>query len=165
VRVLASPEDLAKAVARELRGSGFAVRVVRSSVGSPADLTRDYAARARALRPGEAVVRAAEPSLRVDAARPGRGGRSTHLATLVATALPEGVAFLAGASDGVDGTSGTAGAVVDASLARRASPAAIARALAWFDTAPLLERAAMALDTGPTGTNFADIHVLARGQS
>jgi hydroxypyruvate reductase len=134
-------------------------------VAPAADLVRDYLARARALSPGEAVVRAAEPSVRVEAVRPGRGGRSTHVATLLAAELPAGVAFLAGASDGVDGTSGTAGAVVDASLLKRASPAAIARAVAAFDTAPLLEGASMTLHIGPTGTNFADIHVLARARS
>jgi hydroxypyruvate reductase len=165
VRVVASPEDLAQAVARELRACGFTVRIAPSSVASPADLVRDYLTRARTLSPGEAVVRAAEPSVRVEAVRPGRGGRSTHLATLLATALPDGVAFLAGASDGVDGTSGTAGAIVDASLARRASPSAIERAVAQFDTAPLLESASMALHIGATGANYADIHVLARALS
>jgi hydroxypyruvate reductase len=149
-------------VARELRDDGFAVRIARSSARPFAYLAAEYLARARTLKQGEAIVRAAEPSLRVDADRPGRGGRSTHLGAFLASSLPEGVAFLAGASDGVDGTSGTAGAVVDASLARRASPGAIARAIAAFDTAPLLERTGMALETGPTGANFADVHVLAR---
>jgi hydroxypyruvate reductase len=80
----------------------------------------------------------------------------------VALDLPPGVAFLAGASDGVDGASGTAGAVVDASLGDRASRDALARALTAFDTGPLVVAAGMALAPGPTGQNFADVHVLAR---
>ncbi|HZU83381.1 MAG TPA: DUF4147 domain-containing protein [Polyangiaceae bacterium] len=161
-RVVASPDDLARAVARELRARRVLARVIEASTASAAELAREYAWRARRLRPGQAVVRAAEPSLRVDAARPGRGGRSTHLAVLVARELPADVVFLAGASDGVDGSSGTAGAIVDSALARRASADATARALAAFDTGPLVLGAGMALDPGPTGTNLADVHVLAR---
>jgi glycerate 2-kinase len=161
-RLVARPDDLAREVAGELRAIGTRARTLDPSVAPAAELAREYAARARTLRPGEALVRAAEPSLRVDVAHPGRGGRSTQLALLVARDLPEGVAFLAGASDGVDGTSGTAGAVVDASLCAHATPDAIARALAAFDAAPLLLSAGMALTLGPTSNNLADVHVLAR---
>jgi len=161
-RFVARPEDLARAMAARLRARGLVVRVLRSSLAPAEALAREYVARARALGPGEALVRSAEPSVRIDIRSPGRGGRSTHLAALLAGALPPGVAFLAGASDGVDGASGTAGAVVDGSLARRASADGVVRALAAFDTAPLLEAAGMALAGAPTGTNLADVHVLAR---
>ena len=97
-------------MASELGGTFARVRVLRASqrAGGRAG-SASTSARARALAPGEALVRAAEPSVVVDVARPGRGGRATHLATLVARELGPGVAFLAGASDGVDGTSGTGG--------------------------------------------------------
>jgi hydroxypyruvate reductase len=164
VRVVARPEELARAVARELAGEGGAVRVLRASVAPVAALAREYAARARGLRAGEAVVRAAEPSLAVDAGKPGRGGRSTHLAALVAADLPPGVAFLAAASDGVDGTSDTGGAVVDASLLARVPREARMRALTAFDTGPLLASAEMTLPLRPSGTNLADVHILARAR-
>ena len=160
-RFVARPEDLARKLAIELRERGFLVRVLAASVAGADDLAREYLTRARALGPGEAVVRAAEPSLRVAVQSPGRGGRSTHLATLLGPGLPEGVAFLAGASDGVDGTSGTGGAVVDRSLARRVPPDALASALARFDTGSILRDAGMALRCDPTGQNLADVHVLA----
>ena len=162
VRTVARPEELGRAVARELAAGFPGVRVLRASVAPVAALAREYAARARALRAGDAVVRVAEPSLAVDVAKPGRGGRSTHLAALVASALPPGVAFLAAASDGVDGTSDTAGAAVDASLLALIPHDALARALAAFDTGPLLASAGMALPLRPSGTNLADVHVLAR---
>jgi glycerate-2-kinase len=108
------------------------------------------------------VVRAAEPSLAVEAGKRGRGGRSTHLAALVAAELPPGVVFLAAASDGVDGTSDTGGAAVDASLLTRVTRDALARAVAAFDTGPLLASAGMTLPRRPSGTNLADVHVLAR---
>jgi len=161
-RVVASPEDLSQAVAGALRARGMAVRILPSSIAASAELCLEYAARARRLRPGEALVRSAEPSLRMPHRQAGRGGRCTHLATLLAGCLPDGVAFLAGASDGVDGTSGTGGAVVDNSLVTRTSHLRVQRALASFDTGPLLRRAAMSLPGLPSGYNFADVHVLAR---
>jgi hydroxypyruvate reductase len=168
-RLVARPEDLARAMAAELRPTFGRVRVLRPSLASVRELAREYAARARSLRRGEAVVRAAEPVLRVDASRPGRGGRSTHLAALVAPALPAGVAFLAGASDGVDGASETGGAVVDAEVAARlvgassrVSSRSLARSLAAFDTGALLASAGAALPLRPTGTNLADVHALVR---
>jgi hydroxypyruvate reductase len=162
-RFVARPEDLARAVGAALRARGFAVRILPASLERAEVLAGEYLRRARSLRPGEALVRAAEPALRVESARPGRGGRSTHMAALVAAALPGDVAFLAGASDGVDGSSGTAGAAVDASVA--ASPrarAALASAIERYDTGSLLRAAKVALPCGPTGHNLADIHVLAR---
>jgi hydroxypyruvate reductase len=161
-RVLASPDELAREVAARLRGSFAVVRVLQPSVEPVAALALEYAARGARLRPGEALVRAAEPSLRVTGTRPGRGGRSTHLACAVAGALPEGVALLAGASDGDDGSSGTGGAVVDANLGDRVPARALEDALRGFDTGRLVLRAGMAIDWGPTGTNLADVHVLAR---
>jgi hydroxypyruvate reductase len=163
-RMVARPEDLARALAVELRRTFARVRVVRPSLAPVHELAREYAARAGALRPGEAIVRAAEPALRVDVSRPGRGGRSTHLAALVAPSLPPGVAFLAGASDGVDGTSETGGAVVDATVVARRIGPSLARSLAAFDTGALLASAGAALPLRPTGVNLADVHALARAQ-
>lgn len=183
-RIVASPEELARAVARELRaprsegraprGEGraprgeidsggaraFRVRVLEPSQGSVDRLAREYVEAARRLRAGTAIVRAAEPSLAVpDGA--GRGGRSTHLAALVGLELPRGATFLAAATDGVDGASGTGGAVVDATFVRRAGEAAVRRALARYDAGAIHLAAKTALPLRPSGHNLADIHVLA----
>jgi len=53
---------------------------------------------------------------------------------------------------------------VDASFLARVSREALARALAAFDTGPLLASAAMALPLRPSGTNLADVHILARAR-
>jgi glycerate 2-kinase len=165
-RLVARPEDLARAMALELEARFAIVRVLPPTVAPVVAVVEEYVARARRLRPGEALVRAAEPAVDVGPAgrekRAGRGGRCTHLAALVAASLPPGVFFLAGASDGVDGSSGTGGAVVDASLTQAATAGALARAVEAFDTGPLLAAAGMALQERPTGTNLTDLHVLAR---
>jgi hydroxypyruvate reductase len=154
--IVAGPDSLARAVARELRGLGLRPRVLPPSRAPVDAFVAEYTRIAATLRPGQALVRAAEPSVRITAAKPGRGGRSTHLAALLARRLPAGVLFLAGASDGADGTSRTAGAVVDRCF--HPTPGALER----FDTAPDHRRAETAILTGPTGVNLADVHVLAR---
>ena len=160
-QTILSADDLATSVASALRESGYDVNLLASSGGDVAALAADYAARASSLAPGAAVVRAAEPTVVVSCAAPGRGGRSSHLAALVARTLPEDVVFLAGASDGVDGDSDSAGAVVDrASLA----PFDVDRALAAFATGDVHAAAGTALVLGPTGVNLADVHVLARAR-
>ncbi len=96
-------------------------RVLPPSTDDVARLADDYVTLARGLAPGEALVRSAEPSVRVAIPLPGSGGRCTHLAALIARDLLPGVTFLAAASDGVDGSSGTGGAIVDAFVPSRRS--------------------------------------------
>jgi glycerate 2-kinase len=160
VKIVASPEQLAREAGRALAEQGFVVRVLRSSQASVEDLAREYASIAARMGRGSAVVRAAEPSVVVPA-RAGRGGRSTHLAALVASeGLPRGITFAAIATDGVDGASGTAGAMVDDAFAPSAED--LAAAIAGFDTGPLHLALGTALPERPAGQNLADLHILAR---
>lgn len=149
--ILVSPEQLARAMARELDA-----KLLAPSQADVEALATEYAKRARRLRAGEAIVRAAEPSVVVPA-RAGKGGRCSHLAALVARELPGGVTFAAIATDGVDGASGTAGAIVTS-----LSGAALDRAIDRFATGPFHQRAGTALPSKRSGQNFADLHVLVR---
>jgi glycerate 2-kinase len=162
VRTVLSPEDLARAVAERLAEIGLVVTVAPASATDIVAMASDCRALAHRLEPGHAVVRAAEPGVAINVPKPGRGGRCTHLATLLAHTLPPGVTFLAGASDGVDGPSGTAGALVDAEFARAVDEQRCDEALRHFDTACLHEDAGTALPGGPTGLNLADVQILAR---
>ena len=157
--IVAEPSRLSAVLAERLRRTGYATRILAPSVADVDAMAREYVALARALPARAAVVRSAEPSLIVPPGT-GAGGRCSHLAALVARDLPRGVTFSAIASDGVDGASGTAGAVVSAtSFPDRAL---LDRALATFDTGPLHRAAGTALTAGPTGLNLADVHALIR---
>jgi hydroxypyruvate reductase len=168
--IVASPEELARAARDELRARGFRVRVLAPSMSSVEDLAREYVALASTLNPRCAVVRTAEPSIVVpwrSATRGGgaqqprrRGGRSTHVAALVGRSLPRGSTFLAAATDGVDGASETAGAIVEASFRDVVSLPAIDEAIEAYDTGALHLRAGTALPLRPTGHNLADLHIL-----
>ncbi len=160
-KTLVSPADFASATAFRLNVHGIRVRVLPPSIAPVALLVAEYTLLAKSLAPGEVVVRAAEPALSIAAGAPGRGGRAGHLAALVARHLPPDVVFLAGASDGVDGSSGASGAVVDADFVAKVG-ARYAALIAAFDTATAHELAGTALPGGATGLNLADVHILAR---
>lgn len=178
-RIIVSPEELARTFAMALRSEGIRARVLPPSVAEAASLAEEYLACAsRASRRGLAAgpvafIRAAEPSVSVPP-RAGRGGRSTHLAALVGRALGHlalargtRLTFAALATDGVDGVSGTGGAVVDASwsarVRRRLGASALDHALGRFDTGPLHVTVGSAIPGGPSGHNLADLHVLVIG--
>jgi hydroxypyruvate reductase len=71
--------------------------------------------------------------------------------------------FAAFATDGVDGGSGTGGAIVDSRLVAGLRESALDRAVAAFDTGTLLRALGAAVPSRPTGHNLADLHVLVVG--
>jgi hydroxypyruvate reductase len=92
---------------------------------------------------------------------PGRGGRNQHLALAAAIALaghPDAL-LLAVGTDGTDGPTEDAGALVDAGTLERAGDAGLdARAaLDQADAGTLLAASGDLIQTGPTGTNVMDL--------
>jgi hydroxypyruvate reductase len=86
------------------------------------------------------------------------------VALLAARALPDDVALVCAASDGRDGSSGSAGAWVTAAAVRLVEAGRADGALARFDDAPLHVELGTALAWAETGTNLADVHVVARAR-
>jgi hydroxypyruvate reductase len=94
-------------------------------------------------------------------AHPGRGGRNQHLA-LTAARLIAGhaeLALLAAGTDGSDGVTEDAGAVVDAESCARITLAGLDAdaCLAQADSARALAASGDLVHTGPTGTNVGDL--------
>jgi glycerate 2-kinase len=93
--------------------------------------------------------------------RHGRGGRNTQLALSFARQLRAGEPWmlLAAGTDGTDGPTSDAGAIVDAGTIDRATLAGCDVERAWreFDSGTALEAAEDLVHTGPTGTNVGDI--------
>jgi hydroxypyruvate reductase len=108
----------------------------------------------------DGLVWGGESTLRIPAAA-GRGGRNQHLALMLARALRAGDALtiLAAGTDGTDGPTEDAGAIVDGGTIERAELAGVdvERAMRDFDSGTALEAAADLVHTGPTGTNVGDI--------
>src|SRR5690606_32786926 len=119
---------------------------------------------ARALRDGArgVYVCGGETTVRLPDT-PGRGGRNQQLA-LAAACVLEGAAglLLACASDGVDGKSPDAGALVDGQTTARIRQAGLSpqQALLRADSNRTLAAAGDVIHIGPTGTKVAE-HVIA----
>ena len=97
----------------------------------------------------------------------GRGGRNQEMALLVAQHLTDcnptqGIHFLSGGTDGRDGPTDAAGAIVDAGTWARITDAGLdpAALLANNDSYAALQASGDLLITGATGTNVADIQIL-----
>ena len=75
--IAGDPARLAEALAAELRAGGSAVRDPPPSLDDADTLAHEYAGLARSMTPGEALVRASEPSLKIDEPQP-RRGRPLH---------------------------------------------------------------------------------------
>jgi glycerate 2-kinase len=109
------------------------------------------------------LLSAGEVTVQVPAGSVGRGGRNQHFALLCSEAIAGGeVTVLSAGSDGIDGSSPAAGAVVDGSTVARASAGGygVPDALAAFDSYWLLARLGDVIVTGPTGNNLRDLRIL-----
>ena len=109
---------------------------------------------------GEPVVKLIAP------ARRGRGGRNQQLVLAALTRLADegtnGIALLSGGTDGEDGPTDAAGAVLDARIARAAERKNLDPAdyLVRNDAYHFFEPLGALLKTGPTHTNVCDLRVV-----
>jgi hydroxypyruvate reductase len=159
-RMLAGPQDLARAMGRCLQRAGMRVRVPEPDAEDVAVTVERRLVLAASLAPGEAAVIACEPTVALPPSA-GRGGRAGRCALLAVGQLPPDVVLLCAASDGADGSSGHGGAMVTGAQVRSAT---VDEALRSFDDAGAHASMGTALPGGPTGNNLADVHVVARAR-
>jgi len=159
-RLVGSLDDALDAVAREAGARGL--RALRDPVRLAGDAEAAALRICHELAVGDAdlVIHGGETVVRLPK-HAGRGGRCQHLAVAAARTIaghPEYLLLAAG-TDGRDGASEDAGAIVDGATAERAMDAGIdlAAALAAADSGTLLEATGDLVHTGPTGTNVGDV--------
>ncbi len=93
----------------------------------------------------------------------GTGGRNQQFALACAQKIVgENITVLSAGTDGIDGNSLAAGAVVDGTTSQRAKGAGFdpGTALKTFNAYPLFDALGDAIVTGPTGNNVRDLRVL-----
>lgn len=143
---------------------GFAV-AEGELAGEASRAAMDLVARGRSLAgPEVALVLGGETSVTLGES-PGRGGRNGELALAAARELEDGEVVLALATDGQDGATGTAGALVDGGTWEAVRRAGIdpGAALSRHDSLAALEMVPGALlRTGVTGTNVGDLALYLR---
>jgi glycerate 2-kinase len=162
--VLSNQTAIEKACAAAERG-GYFVRVDNSCDDWDYELAADYLlGKVRELRKqfsplclisgGEVTVKVADG---------GSGGRNQQFALFCAEKIAgQDIAVLSAGTDGVDGNSPAAGAVVDGSTLARARQRGleVSAALERFDAYPLLHALGDAIEIGPTGNNLRDLRIL-----
>ncbi len=117
----------------------------------------------RRTRARVCLLSAGEVTVRVPAGVYGRGGRNQHFALLCSQQIADSnVVVLSGGSDGIDGNSGAAGAIVDGTTVERSRMIAfpVNLALDEFNSGSLLQQLGDAITTGPTGNNLRDLRIL-----
>jgi hydroxypyruvate reductase len=163
VRLIATPRMALEAAAARARAMGLHPRILGDAmVGDPAAAARVHLAAAATMAAGEVLLSGGELTTVVRAVvgeGGGRGGPNLEFCLeLVAQGLPPGLHALAADSDGRDGNSGVAGAVVNAATSAAGAAEALARS-ASFD---YLARHAEIVDPGWTGTNVNDLRAVLR---
>ena len=153
------------AAAAEAARLGYHADVLtRGLQGEARDVARDLVARARALPPHTCLIAGGETTVRVQGK--GKGGRCQEFALAAALELSEAdrLVALAAGTDGTDGPTDAAGAIVDATTVARGERGgrAARAALDDNDAYTFLAAAGDLLVTGPTNTNLLDVYVLLR---
>ena len=93
----------------------------------------------------------------------GVGGRNQQFALYCAERIAgDNISVLSAGSDGIDGNSPAAGAIVDGTTMERTKARGLDAAahLAGFNAYPLFEALGDAIVTGPTGNNLRDLRIL-----
>ena len=158
---------------------GYGTEIITAELrGEARDAARFLAEKAMRVRDGlkpserRCLLSGGETTVRVIGG--GRGGRNQELSLAFALAI-EGtpdILLLSAGTDGTDGPTDAAGAVVDGGTARAARKAGIdpVRHLAYNDSYTLFARLDAAtgehsqVTTGPTGTNVMDMQIMLIGQ-
>jgi hydroxypyruvate reductase len=153
---------IAEAAVNEAKRLGFRTELMtRHLQGEAREVGRDLVRRARLAQPPACLIAAGETTVTVRGR--GRGGRCQELALAAALeiGLNEPLTLLAAGTDGTDGPTDAAGAVVDARTAH-GDDGALNRARAALDdndSYAFLSASDDLIVSGPTNTNLLDLYI------
>jgi hydroxypyruvate reductase len=167
-KVISSSEDLAETAGSLARQAGFEVVIDNTcddwEYREAAVYLLERAKRLSEGRPNCCVVSVGEVTVRLPPVV-GEGGRNQQFALWCARELDRKhwrTTVLSAGSDGIDGSSGAAGAVCDEETAGAARLLGIdvTDHLDRFDASPLLRLLGAEIVTGPTGNNLRDLRMI-----
>ncbi len=158
--IVAANADAVDAAVEAARGLGYQTTASFPFLqGDAAEEGRAFGRYMRQAQPGVYVM-GGETTVNLPPS-PGRGGRCQHLAVAAAGEIRgrKDILILAAGTDGSDGNSNDAGALVDGGTWQRAADAGLdpGHALAAADSGSFLEATGDLVHTGPTGTNVMDL--------
>lgn len=158
--------EAAKEKALEL---GYEVEVTTSTLSGEAkkvaqEMAKEATLRKKALKAGEKRCLISGGETTVTVKGDGKGGRNMELALVFAHMIKgeKGITLLSAGTDGTDGPTDAAGAIVDGSTVINAEAKGLVTDdyLKNNDSYHYFSKSSGLLKTGPTGTNVMDIQVL-----
>jgi glycerate 2-kinase len=171
--VVASNARAVRAAVDQARRDGLSTLLLSTYVeGEAREVARVFAAIARQVAQSDnpvsrpcAIIAGGETTVTVRGQ--GRGGRNQEFALAAGIQLDgiDGVTIMAFGTDGSDGPTNAAGALVDGSTVERARAAGIdpRHALADNDSHTFFQSLGDLIVTGPTNTNVDDLYVIVAG--
>jgi glycerate 2-kinase len=162
---LLSNASLLEAAEGEAQRHGFSVEIDNSCDDWDYARAADYLlGRLRQLRQKSeraCLLSGGEVTVKVE--NGGTGGRNQQFALACAAKISgEAVTVLSAGTDGIDGNSPAAGAIVDGTTLERAQSRGLdpRASLSGFNAYPFFESLGDAITTGPTGNNLRDLRIL-----
>ncbi len=160
-----SNSTLLEAGKREAERHGFAVEVDNTCDDWDYMRAADYLlARLRELRKkSERVCLISGGEVTVKVTNGGVGGRNQQFALACAQKIAgDNITVLSAGTDGIDGNSPAAGAIVDGTTADRAKSRGLepAAGLSSYNAYPFFDALGDTIMTGPTGNNLRDLRIL-----
>jgi hydroxypyruvate reductase len=160
-----SSAALLEAAGREAMQQGFLVEIDNScddwDYASAADHLLGRLRELRSKHERVCLLSGGEVTVHVE--NGGIGGRNQQFALYCAGKISgKNIAVLSSGSDGIDGDSPAAGAIVDGATVERAKARGldVAAHLSALNAYPLFEALGDAIITGPTGNNLRDLRIL-----
>jgi hydroxypyruvate reductase len=161
-----SNTSLQRAAVEKAAMSGMAVQIDNTCDDWDYKDAADYLLRrARELRKGVSrvcLISGGEVTVKVEG-EAGVGGRNQQFALYCAEKIAgEGITVLSAGSDGIDGNSPAAGAIVDGTTVSRAATLGLdtTKALATFDALPVFQALGDDITIGPSGNNIRDLRII-----
>ena len=161
-----SNQSAVEAAAVHAKGLGFKVEIDNSCDDWDYARTGDYLlTRLKELRQESSrvcLISGGEVTVTVTS-KTGVGGRNQQFALYCAEKIAgEAITVMSAGTDGIDGNSLAAGAIVDGTTVGRARQRNfdVASAISGFDAFPLVNAIGDAIVTGPTGNNVRDLRIL-----
>lgn len=166
--VVARLEDCLVAVERGADARGLAARRLAPPASGDVERAASRYAHALAMNPADVLVWGGQTTVRLPPA-PGRGGRNQSFALATASLIAGhgDLVVLAAGTDGTDGNTDDAGAIVDGGTIERGRLAGLdaIQSLAAADAGPFLQATGDLLYTGPTGIHVGDLVIGLRSQA
>ncbi|MGH8502642.1 MAG: glycerate kinase type-2 family protein [Gammaproteobacteria bacterium] len=158
--VIAKLEDAKIAAAAEAKRLGYAAKVYPEFLEGDAAQAAQWLSRRLIDAANGVHIWGGETAVTLPP-DPGRGGRNQHLALSAAVALRgrQDVYLLAAGTDGTDGPTEDAGALIDGDTVSRGEESGLSAedALRRADGGTFLEASGDLIRTGPSGTNVMDL--------